>query len=289
MPKEKRVTTIKGQKKVAPVPYEAPKKAEAPKTVAPKKNETNPLFESRQRGYGIGVGVQPKRDLTRFVKWPLYVKLQRKRRVLYDRLKTPPAINQFTRTLDKNNATTLFKLLSKYRPEEKLARQKRLLEAAKTRAEAVKAGKPAEKKDNKKHFTVKYGINHITALVESKRAQLVVIAHDVDPIELVIWLPALCRKVGVPYAIVKGKARLGAVVGKKTATALALVGVNKEDEGDFALLTNTIKENFNEKYDEIRLNKATAWGGGQFGAKSIAKRAKKEKSEQKDKRPKTSA
>jgi len=43
------------------------------------------------------------------------------------------------------------------------------------------------------------------------KAQLVVIAHDVDPIELVVWLPALCRKMGVPYAIVKGKSRLGQV------------------------------------------------------------------------------
>ena len=44
------------------------------------------------------------------------------------------------------------------------------------------------------------------------KAQLVVIAHDVDPIELVIWLPALCRKMGIPYCIVKGKARLGQVL-----------------------------------------------------------------------------
>lgn len=50
---------------------------------------------------------------------------------------------------------------------------------------------------------VKYGLNHITTLVESGKAQMVVIAHDVDPIELVCWLPALCRKMGVPYAIVK--------------------------------------------------------------------------------------
>jgi len=278
MPKEKRVTTK--STKVTAAPYEAPKK-----DAAKPKKENNPLFESRPRAYGIGIGVQPKRDLTRFVRWPLYVKLQRKRRVLYDRLKTPPAINQFTRTLDKNTATTLFKLLSKYRPEEKLARHKRLLEAAKQRAEAVKAGKTVEKKETKKHWTVKYGINHITSLVESKRAKLVVIAHDVDPVELVIWLPALCRKLQVPYVIVKGKARLGAVVGKKTATALALVGVNKEDEADFSELSNTAKELFNDRYDEIRLNKAAAWGGGKFGAKSIAKRAKKEKSEQKEKRP----
>ena len=40
-------------------------------------------------------------------------------------------------------------------------------------------------------------------LVEQGKAQLVVIAHDVDPIELVIWLPAVCKKMGVPYCIVK--------------------------------------------------------------------------------------
>ncbi len=34
-----------------------------------------------------------------------------------------------------------------------------------------------------------------------------VIAHDVNPIELVVWLPALCRKMGIPYCIMKGKVR----------------------------------------------------------------------------------
>ena len=67
-------------------------------------------------------------------------------------------------------------------------------------AEAREAGKTVEKK---KPVVVKYGINHITTLVENAKAQLVVIAHDVDPIELVVWLPALCKKMGVPYVIIK--------------------------------------------------------------------------------------
>jgi hypothetical protein len=50
---------------------------------------------------------------------------------------------------------------------------------------------------------VKFGLNHVTDLVESGKAQLVVIAHDVNPIELVVWLPALCRKMNVPYMIIK--------------------------------------------------------------------------------------
>merc|ERR1712054_141739 len=66
--------------------------------------------------------------------------------------------------------------------------------------------------ETKKPVVVKYGLNHIAYLVEQQKAQLVVIAHDVDPIELVIWLPALCKKQGVPYCIVKGKARLGSSV-----------------------------------------------------------------------------
>lgn len=57
--------------------------------------------------------------------------------------------------------------------------------------------------EKKKPLVVKYGLNHITTLVEAGKAQLVVIAHDVDPIELVVWLPALCKKMGVPYCIVK--------------------------------------------------------------------------------------
>lgn len=49
------------------------------------------------------------------MKWPKYVRLQRQRRVLNQRLKVPPALNRFTKTLDKNTAQTLFKLLLKYR------------------------------------------------------------------------------------------------------------------------------------------------------------------------------
>ncbi|OIC70058.1 hypothetical protein A7L55_22495, partial [Acinetobacter baumannii] len=86
----------------------------------------------------------------------------------------------------------------------------------------------------KKPIVVKYGINHVTYLIEQSKAQLVVVAHDVDPIELVVWLPALCRKMNIPYAIVKGKARLGAIVHKKTATALCLTSVKNEDKMEFS-------------------------------------------------------
>lgn len=90
---------------------------------------------------------------------------------------------------------------------------------------------------------VKYGLNHTVALVEAKKASLVVIAHDVDPIELVVFLPALCRKMGVPYVIVKGKARLGTVVHKKTAAVLTLQDVKSEDQRELATLVSAAKAN----------------------------------------------
>lgn len=58
--------------------------------------------------------------------------------------------------------------------------------------------KATTKSDTKKPVFAKYGLNHVVALVEAKKAQLVVIADDVDPVELVVFLPALCRKMGVP-------------------------------------------------------------------------------------------
>merc|ERR1711997_1139727 len=77
---------------------------------------------------------------------------------------------------------------------------------AKARAEG-KADQPSARKAQ-----LASGINKVVNLVERKQAQLVLIAHDVDPIEIVVFLPALCRKMDVPYCIVKGKARLGQLV-----------------------------------------------------------------------------
>uniref|UniRef100_A0A8C6LA19 60S ribosomal protein L7a n=1 Tax=Nothobranchius furzeri TaxID=105023 RepID=A0A8C6LA19_NOTFU len=236
MPKGKKA---KG-KKVAPAPSVA-KKHEAKKVV-------NPLFEKRPKNYGIGQDIQPKRDLTRFVKWPRYVRLQRQRSILYKRLKVPPAINQFTQALDRQTATQLFKLAHKYRPETKQEKKKRLL----ARAEQKAAGKGDT--PTKRPPVLRAGVNTVTSLVESKKAQLVIIAHDVDPIELVVFLPALCRKMGVPYCIVKGKARLGRLVHRKTCTSVAFTQINPEDKGALAKLVEAIKTNYNDRYEEVRVN-----------------------------------
>jgi len=246
-------------KKVAPAPY--PKGG--------KKEAKNPLFEKKTRSYGIGGDIPPPQDLTRFVKWPEYVRLQRQKVILNQRLKVPPAIAQFSHTLDKNTATQLFQLLNKYKPESKQEKKARLLKEA----EAKAANKDADKKADKKPLFAKYGLNHVVALVEAKKANLVVIADDVDPIELVVFLPALCRKMGVPYVIVKNKARLGTVVHKKTSSVLAIQDVRSEDEAALATLVSAAKANFTDKYEDARRH----WGGGIRGNKSIAKLRKRAK------------
>jgi large subunit ribosomal protein L7Ae len=246
-------------KKVAAAPL-AVKKPEVKRVV-------NPLFEKRTRNFGIGQAIQPKRDLSRFVKWPKYIRLQRQKAVLQTRLKVPPPINQFNQTLDRQTATQLFKLMDKYRPETRQAKKERLV----ARAEARAAGK--EDAPTKRAAVIRQGVNDVTRLVEKKKAQLVMIANDVDPIELVLFLPALCRKMGVPYCIVKNKARLGRVARRKTCTCLALTSVDSNDRSSLNKLVETVKTNFNERGEEIRKH----WGGGSLGGKSAAKIAKLEK------------
>merc|ERR1712147_538818 len=121
---------------------------------APKIEFPRSAVVAKKRTFSIGGDILPKkRDLTRFVRWPKYVRLQR---------------SKMTRL--------------------------------KEQADKVAAG---GKVAAKKPIAVKMGVNHVTSLVEEKKAKLVIIAHDVDPIEIVVWLPSLCKARGIPYCIVK--------------------------------------------------------------------------------------
>merc|ERR1712182_86205 len=142
-------------------------------------------------------------------------------------------------TIDKNQAGQLFRLFKKYQPETREEKKARLLEMA----ESKKDGKDTKAK---KPQVIKYGLNHVTTLVENKLAKLVAIAHDVDPIELVCWLPALCRKKDVAYCIVKGKGRLGQLVHKKSASCVAFTAVRQEDKHDLDKLIDNFKAQFND-------------------------------------------
>lgn len=156
----------------------------------------------------------------------------------------------------------MFKLLVKYQPETKAAKESRL---------EAKAAAQKDGKDDPKAQAVnvlKYGLKHVTTLIEQKKAKMVIIAHDVNPIELVIWLPALCRKMDIPFAIVKGRSRLGTLTHKKITSVVALTSVNKEDESKLKTLGENFKSQFNDHIER-------KWGGGIMGLKTQAKLEKR--------------
>jgi len=261
--------TSKGKKVAAP-----PKALGAKKAISKKGEDFYEkhahLFTKQPRDFRIGRNLPPKRDLLRYVRWPRYIRLQRQKSVLKKRLKVPPAINQFTKTLDKNQASNLFRLLSHYRPESVEEKKARLKGAAEQQVKG-------DQKASTKPIFLKHGLNHITDLIESKKAKLVVIAHDVDPVELVVWLPALCRKMNVPYCIVKGKARLGHLVHLKNTATVALTEVRKEDLAKLDQIIQSVRLQFNDNVSDRR-----KWGGGILGAKAQAVLRKREKFAQRE-------
>ncbi|KAK3418787.1 hypothetical protein EUGRSUZ_H03352 [Eucalyptus grandis] len=123
-------------------------------------------------------------------------------------------------------------MLLKYRPEDKAAKKERLLKEAQTKAE----GKTSEAR---KPIVVKYGLNHVTYLIEQ------------------IWESPIC---------VKQNLYLWQIVHKKTASVLCLTTVKNEDKLEFSKILEAIKANFNDKYDEYKKK----WGGGIMGLKSQA-------------------
>lgn len=241
------------------------------KTKQTKIKGPDPRFPSTPRSFHNGGAIQHKRDLGRFVAWPRYVRLQRQKKILLERLKVPPAINQFySAKLEKNQSEEVFKFLDAYKPETKKQKKDRLKALAVAKASAP-ADKPLSGESSKPKPALKMGLHHVTYLIEQKKAKLVIIAADTDPIELVVWMPALCRKFDIPYIIVRSKARLGALVHKKTASCLALASVNAEDNARFTKITELARALFNNNAEARR-----AWGGGQVGIRTQIRIAKRE-------------
>lgn len=232
-------------------------------TAAPKGSKTMPSkYVSRPKDFGVGRDVPFKRDISRFMRWPEFVTTQRKKRVLERRMKVPAAVNQFRQTLDRTTRTNLFKLLQKYKPETAKARKERLAAAAKAKVEAK--GKAVA---TKAPLAITTGLQEVTRAIEKGTARLVVIASDVDPIELVMWMPTLCRAQKVPYAIVKDKARLGELVGQKGMAVAAIKSVHAEDEAELNSLIKSVKARFNAR--ATFLTKKT--GGLQTSLRSAAR------------------
>jgi len=130
---------------------------------------------------------------------------------------------------------------------QKIKREKK--DRLRARAKLQADGKPLP---NVKPMLVKCGFNHITSLIEANTAKLVLIAHDVDPIELVLWMPTLCVKKDIPFAIIRGKSRLGTLVNKKSASCVALCGVNPGDDKQFQSIREDCHKLYNERFNYLK-------------------------------------
>ena len=222
-------------KKIKKEEQQKPKQKEKIKTVK------HPLCQPNPKNFRFGNDVRPRIVKSRFVKFPRYVQLQRQKRILMKRLKCPPALAQFFEPLDKDTSKKEYKALERYTPETKKEKKERLEKEAKE--EVKNKDKKNKKKDGKKPVSLKCEKKNKTYLVEQKRAKLVLIAADVDPIETVVFLPSLCKTMDIPYAIVPSKERLGFLANKKSCTCLALTDF-KDNAAELENLCKVFRERF---------------------------------------------
>jgi large subunit ribosomal protein L7Ae len=71
---------------------------------------------------------------------------------------------------------------------------------------------------------IRVGTNEVTKSSERAEAKLVVMAEDVDPVEILVHVPMLCEEKRIPYLYVGKKQRLGQAAGlSKSAASVAVV------------------------------------------------------------------
>ena len=66
---------------------------------------------------------------------------------------------------------------------------------------------------------IKKGTNETTKVIERGVAKLVVAAKDVNPPEVIMHLPVLCKEKNIPYVEVPSKEELGAAAGLEVPTS----------------------------------------------------------------------
>ncbi len=75
----------------------------------------------------------------------------------------------------------------------------------------------------KKTGKIKKGSNETTKVIERGIAKLVVVARDVEPKEIIMHLPALCKEKNIPLVVVPSKEELGAAAGLNIKTAAVAI------------------------------------------------------------------
>jgi ribosomal protein eL8 len=66
---------------------------------------------------------------------------------------------------------------------------------------------------------IRKGVNEVIKSVERGQAKFVIIAADVDPPEIIAFLPLLCDEKKIPYTFVSSKKALGEAAGIAVSTS----------------------------------------------------------------------
>lgn len=169
--------------------------------------------------------VKRKCDLNRFIKWPLYVRIQKEKKILCSKIKVPVAIQQFSKPLTDEVADKVSNIFLKNKDSQLSAFFK------------------------KNNFFIKHGINNLTNLIQKKKALFVLIANNVNPIELVVWIPALCKKAGVSFAIIKNKSNLKKLSNKKS-TSCVIIASENTPEYKRSKIIDYFNTNFMQEYEK---------------------------------------
>ncbi|KAK7816007.1 hypothetical protein U0070_014220 [Myodes glareolus] len=125
-----------------------------------------------------------------------------------------PTVKQFSLARDQKQLTSCLNLLAST-GQRQSRRSSRLLPLAEKEA-AGKGDVPT-----KRLPIFRAWVNTVTTYVENKKTHLVVIARDVDPAVLEVFLFPPCCKVGVLYCILKRKTSLELLVHRKVCATLA--------------------------------------------------------------------
>lgn len=89
---------------------------------------------------------------------------------------------------------------------------------------------------------VSKGTNETTKTIEKGNAQLVVIAGDVEPEEIVMHLPALCDEKKIPYVYVPSKVELGRAVGIDVGAASVCISEAGEGKEQLKEIVKSIEK-----------------------------------------------
>ncbi|OAG32788.1 large subunit ribosomal protein L7Ae [Nematocida sp. ERTm5] len=155
--------------------------------------------------------------------------ISKKKVALENALKCPPALNQFRQKMPEDIKDKIKEIFLRYKPENEEEKKERI----------------SSGNDKASKKSVIFGIRQIVKSIERKKAKLVLIGNDVDPIVVVLFLPSLCKKMGVSYAIYGSKSELGAFVGRKNAACVAIEDVPGVEE-----VCTDVNEIFSDKYAE---------------------------------------